>query len=168
MLKSEIEIDRPPATVWAFFTEPDNWELWSRLSLSTAHWHVGGSLYFEKGMTSKVEAVMPGSMVTFGDTWSEETWSFEATPSGGTLVRVDESPRSMAYTDHGAAALAKTAKALEKFKAVLEDDTSEAAVAAQHAGDAPVEPPSVVSSIPELADDDEDPGPNPSLRRITW
>ncbi len=122
MLKSEITVELPPYFVWAFFTQPDNWHLWSRLSLATAHWEVGGRLRFEKGMISTVSAVKEGSFVTFADDWSEETWEFEPTIDGHTLVRVTENPKAMHYTDHGAAALEKTRKTLEKFKAAAEHD----------------------------------------------
>jgi uncharacterized protein YndB with AHSA1/START domain len=122
MLKSEIVVELPPYFVWAYFTQPDNWHQWSRLSLSTAHWEVGGRLRFEKGMTSTVDAIEEGSFVTFSDDWSEETWSFEPTRDGHTLVTVTENPKAMNYTDHGAAALEKTRKALEKFKAAAEHE----------------------------------------------
>jgi uncharacterized protein YndB with AHSA1/START domain len=120
MLTSEVTVDRPPYFVWAYFTQPDNWHAWSRLSLATAHWEVGGRLRFEKNMTSTVDAIKDGSLVTFSDSWSEETWEFEPTPNGHTLVRVTENPKAMNYSDHGAAALAKTQASLGKFKAAIE------------------------------------------------
>ncbi len=170
MLTSEIVIERPPKVVWAFFIEADNWEKWSRLSLSTARWEVGGNLHFEKGMTSKVEAITPGAMVKFGDSWSEETWTFVFSPSGGTTVRVDETPKGMTYSDHGAAALAKTRKALEKMKDAIENPTEPEEPAEEEPEVPEVDDAPTVPGIPVFAEDDEDDGegPNPRLRRIPW
>ena len=167
---SEIEIDRPPAVVWAYFTEADNWENWSRLELHTARWEVGGSLHFEKGMTSQIEAITLGSMVKYGDSWSEEIWTFELTPSGGTLVKVDETPKGMTYSDHGAAALAKTRKALEKFKAAVEsDEPDDEAEASPYAPEATPAQPEIPAFAPDdPGDDDFGEGPNPRLRRIPF
>jgi len=173
MLTSEIVIERPPNDVWAFFIAPDNWKKWSRLSLSTARWAVGGSLHFEKGMTSKIEAITPGQMVKYGDAWSEETWTFASHPSG-TTVRVDETPRGIAYSDHGAAALAKTRLALEKMKAAIENtvepESDEDETPPVENVAPPAEAPGFPRSggMPSLVQDDDDGGPNPGLRRIPF
>ncbi len=120
MLTTEIVVESPPYFVWACFVHADNWGAWAKVSLSTAHWEVGGRLYFEKGVTSTVDAISEGHSVTFGDTWSEETWEFEPTPAGHTLVRMTERPRAMRYTDHGRAAIARNQAKLERLKALIE------------------------------------------------
>jgi len=125
VLTTDIVVESPPYFVWAYFIQPDNWRKWSRLTLESAHWETGGHLYFEKNMTSTIDAITPGTSVSFGDSWSQETWEFEPTPNGHTLVRVSEEPRAVKYTDHGKAALAKTHAALERFKAAIEAATED-------------------------------------------
>ena len=120
MLTSEITIERPPYFVWAYFTQANNWHTWSRLSLAAAHWEVGGLLRFEKNIRSTIDAIEPGKSVSFSDSWSEESWEFEPTPAGHTLVRMSETPKGMNCSNHGTAGLAKTQAGLAKFKAAIE------------------------------------------------
>jgi hypothetical protein len=120
VLTTEIVVKSPPYFVWAYFTQPKTWGAWAKVSLSSAHWRPGGRLFFEKGVTATVDAIDEGRSVTFGDSWSEETWAFEATPDGHTRITVTEVPRAVKYTDHGAAALARTRAKLERLKAAIE------------------------------------------------
>ncbi len=143
MLTSEIVVQSPPYFVWAYFTRPLNWSAWAKSDLLTAHWKVGGRLNFEKNVMATIDAIAEGKNVTFGDSWSEETWEFTATPEGHTLVRVTERPRAIKYSDGGAGALAKTRAELARFKAAIEkkDDEPTAAPATDDADDSRVATP---------------------------
>jgi uncharacterized protein YndB with AHSA1/START domain/transcription elongation factor Elf1 len=127
MLKAEITIKRSPEIVWAYFTEPGNWENWWGGGLKSAQWRKGGKLEWALGGSSPIQAITPGRMVQTSGSWADTTFTFEPNGSGKTMVRIQESsPKGGAsFSDGGAAHLASLNSYLNKLKEHIESEAKQ-------------------------------------------
>ena len=127
MLNAEITIERSPEIVWAYFTEPRNWEKWWGGGLKAAQWREGGKLEWALGGSSPIEAIIPGKMVQIAGSWMSTTFIFEPKGSGKTVLRMQESsPKGGAsFSDGGASHLTQLNASLKKLKEHLESETKQ-------------------------------------------
>lgn len=127
MLNAEITIERSPEIVWAYFTEPRNWEKWWGGGLKAAQWREGGKLEWALGGSSPIEAITPGRMIQIAGSWMSTTFTFEPKGSGKTVVRMQESsPKGGAsFSDGGASHLAQLSASLKKLKEHIESETKQ-------------------------------------------
>lgn len=127
MLNAEITIERSPEIVWAYFTEPRNWEKWWGGGLKAAQWREGGKLEWALGGSSPIEAITPGRMVQIAGGWMSTTFTFEPKGSGKTVVRMQESsPKGGAsFSDGGASHLAQLNASLKKLKEHIESEAKQ-------------------------------------------
>lgn len=125
MLKAEIAIERPPETVWTYFTEPGHWGEWWGGGLASADWVAGGRLIWALGGGSSIAAITPGKSVVMSGSWFDTTWTFEADgPSRTKVVTEESAPKGGAsFSDGGAAHLAEQQRSLARLKACVERDT---------------------------------------------
>jgi uncharacterized protein YndB with AHSA1/START domain len=108
MLSATVTIERSPEVVWAYFTEPQNWERWWGGGMKSARWRRGGELVWALGGASQVLDITPGQRVVIRGSWMDTTWTFELAGPGETAVRVGIVPkRGASFTDGGAAQLAE-------------------------------------------------------------
>ncbi len=126
MLSTEITIERPPEAVWAYFTEPGNWEKW-RGGVKAAQWRQGGRIVWALGGSSLIKAITPGKMIRIAGSWMTTTYTFNPLGSGKTVVRIDESsPKGGAsFSDGGAAHLKQWKSSLVKLKEVVEGEAKQ-------------------------------------------
>lgn len=125
MLHAETTVERTPDVVWAYFTEPSNWEKWWGAGLRAAQWREGGHLEWAGGTKSAILAITPNKMVQIAGSWVDTTWTFEPRGTAKTAVGIREgSPKGGAsFSDGGAAHLASLNSYLAKFKEHVERDT---------------------------------------------
>lgn len=125
-MNAEIIIERSPKAVWAYFTEPGNWDKWWGGELKTAQWREGGKLEWAKGGSSSIEAITPGRMVQIDSRWFSQTFTFEPKGNGKTIVRIQEGlPKAGAsFSDGGASHLAQLNSYLIKLKEHIENETN--------------------------------------------
>jgi uncharacterized protein YndB with AHSA1/START domain len=125
MLNAKITIERSPEVVWAYFTEPSNWEKWWGGGLKAAEWREGGQLEWMSGGPSAIKAIVPGRMVQTVAVWADTTWTFEPSDAGRTTVNWEEgSPkRGASFSDGGAAHVASLKSSLLKLKEQIETAT---------------------------------------------
>ena len=134
MLDAEITIERSPEIVWAYFTEPRNWEKWWGGGLKAVQWREGGKLEWASGNSSPIEAITPGRMVQIAGFWMSTTFTFEPKGSEKTMVRIQEgSPKGgSSYSDGGASHLIQLNSYLNKLKEHIESEAKQ-----DRAGDMP-------------------------------
>ncbi|HEY5431901.1 MAG TPA: DUF2510 domain-containing protein [Coriobacteriia bacterium] len=126
MMVANVVIDRPREVVWAFFTEPANWERWWGGAVKAAQWREGGDVEWALGGSSPITAFTPCESVRLEGAWMDSTFVFESEGTGRTAVRIDEGPPKggASFKDGGAAHLEQLKSALAKLKDLVESETS--------------------------------------------
>ena len=105
MMIANVVIERPREVVWAFFTEPANWERWWGGAVEAAEWREGGEVQWALGGSSPITVFTPCESVRLEGAWMDTTFVFESEGTGRTAVRIEEgSPKGGAsFKDGGAA-----------------------------------------------------------------
>lgn len=122
---ANIVVERPREVVWAFFTEPANWERWWGGAVKAAQWREGGEVEWALGGSSPIAAFAPRESVRLEGAWADTTFVFEPEDKGRTAVRIEEgSPKGGAsFKDGGAAHLKQLKSYLAKLKDLIESET---------------------------------------------
>lgn len=125
MMIANVVIERSREAVWAFFTEPANWESWWGGAVKAAQWREGGEVEWASGGSSPITSFAPGESVRLEGAWMDTTFVFESEDKGRTAVRIEEGPPKggASFKDGGAAHLKQLNSSLAKLKDLLESET---------------------------------------------
>lgn len=118
-------IAKPAAEVWAALTTSENWQAWhGSTPTATPGWEPGAMLVWPGGDRSTIEECVEGKVLTFAGMFLGTT--LELVPQGNTTeVHYSFEPRGgAAFSDGGAAQLAKVEQQLERLKGLIEGSPS--------------------------------------------
>jgi uncharacterized protein YndB with AHSA1/START domain len=125
LLEMVVVVERPRELVWAFFTEPANWERWWGGAVKAAQWREGGEVEWASGGSSRIAALAPCESVRLEGTFVDTTFVFEPEDNGRTAVRIMEGiPKGGAYFKDGGSAHHEQLKTyLAQLKDLIEGET---------------------------------------------
>jgi hypothetical protein len=72
--KTVVVVERPRQVVWAFFTEPANWERWWGGAVKAAQWREGGEVEWASGGSSHIAALVPCESVRLEGRYERKLW----------------------------------------------------------------------------------------------